>query len=56
LLPVDYDHLVLSMPHALVPLMCQNKRILFRLLFAASAESLLEVAADPHLGAEDRLL
>jgi hypothetical protein len=46
-------HLVFSVPHALVPLIWQNKRDLFRLLFEASAETLLEVAADPnHLGAE----
>lgn len=53
LLPVDYYHLVFSVPHTLVPLIWQNKKILFRLLFVASAETLLEVAADPkHLGAE----
>lgn len=53
LLPVDYYHLVFSVPHALVPLIWQNKRVLFRLLFEASAETLLEVAADPkHLGAD----
>jgi hypothetical protein len=53
LLLVDYYHLVFSVPHALVPLMWQNKRILFPLLFEASAETLLEVAADPkHLGTE----
>ena len=52
-LPVDYYHLVFSVPHALVPLIWQNKRVLFRLLFEVSAETLLEVAADPkHLGAE----
>jgi hypothetical protein len=50
---VDYYHLVFSVPQALVPLIWQNKRVLFRLLFEASAETLLEVAADPkHLGAE----
>ena len=53
LLPVDYYHLVFSVPHALVPLIWQNKKLLFRLLFEASAETLLEIAADPkHLGAE----
>jgi Putative transposase/Transposase zinc-binding domain len=53
LLPVDYYHLVFSVPHALVPLIWQNKKVLFRLLFEASAETLLEVAANPkHLGAE----
>jgi hypothetical protein len=52
LLPVNYYHLVFSVPHALVPLIWQNQRVL-RLLFEASAETLLEVAADPkHLGAE----
>jgi hypothetical protein len=53
LLPAGYYHLVFSVPHALVPLMWQNKRGLFQLLFEASAATLLEVAADPqHLGAE----
>ena len=53
LLPVSYFHLVFSVPHALVPLIWQNKKVLFRLLFEASSATLLEVAADPqHLGAE----
>lgn len=52
LLPVGYYHLVFSVPHALAPLIWQNKRILFTLLFEASATTLLEVAADSkHLGA-----
>ena len=37
LLPVGYFHLVFSVPHALVPLIWQNKRHLFGLLFDASA-------------------
>jgi hypothetical protein len=53
LLPVCYFHLVFSVPHALAPLMWQNKKLLFGLLFDASAATLLEVAADPtRLGAE----
>jgi hypothetical protein len=53
LLPVGYYHLVFSVPHTLVPLIWQNKRLLFALLFETSAETLLEVAADPkHLGAD----
>jgi hypothetical protein len=53
LLPANYFHLVFSVPHALVPLMWQNQRRLFSLLFESSAATLLEVAADPkHLGAE----
>src|SRR5262245_11726787 len=52
-LPVHYFHLVFSVPHTLVPLMWQNKKILFALLFEASAATLLEVAADPkHLCAQ----
>lgn len=53
LLPVTYYHLVFSVPHRLVPLVWQNKRTLFALLFEASAATLLEVAANPkHLGAD----
>jgi hypothetical protein len=53
LLPVGYFHLVFSVPHDLVPLIWQNQRVLFALLFEASAAALLEVASDPkHLGAE----
>jgi Putative transposase/Transposase zinc-binding domain len=53
LLPVRYFHLVFSVPHVLVPLMWQNKKLLFGLLFNASAATLLEVAADPaRLGCE----
>jgi tRNA(Ile2) C34 agmatinyltransferase TiaS len=51
LLPVSYYHLVFSLPHRLVPLVWQNQRQLFTLLFEASAATLWEVAADPkHLG------
>jgi len=55
LLPVTYYHLVFTVPHGLVPLMWQNKKALFTLLFEASGSgaALLEVAANPkHLGAE----
>ena len=57
LLSVGYYHLVFSVPHMLVPLMWQNKRPLFSLLFEASAATLLDVAADPkHLGAQPGFL
>ncbi len=53
LLPVGYFHLVFSVPHSLVPLIWQNKRFLFKLLFEASAATLLKVASDPkRLGAQ----
>jgi hypothetical protein len=53
LLPVRYVHVVFTLPHQLAPLAYQNKRLVYHLLLRASAETLLEVAADPrHLGAE----
>ena len=52
LLPVPYFHVVFTIPHDLSALMLQNKTILYDLLFQTSAETLIEVAADPkHLGA-----
>jgi hypothetical protein len=53
LLPVPYVHVVFTLPHDLAPLALHNKKIVYTLLFRASAATLLEVAADPrHLGAE----
>ena len=53
LLPIGYFHTVFSVPHQLIPLMWQNKKLLFSLLFQATGSTLLEVAADPkRLGAE----
>jgi hypothetical protein len=53
LLPVPYAHVVFTLPHELAPLAYQNKRVVYDLLFKASAATLLELAADPkHLGAE----
>ncbi len=53
LLPVPYVHLIFTIPHTLAPLVLHNKKLLYSLLFRASAETLLEIAAEPkHLGAE----
>ena len=53
LLAVAYVHVVFTLPHQLSPLALQNKKVLYDLLFGASAETLLQVAGDPkHLGAE----
>ena len=53
LLPTRYLHVVFTLPHRLAPLVLQNKKVLYGLLFRTSAETLLEVARDPrHLGAE----
>src|SRR5258708_3162695 len=53
LLPTRYGHVVFKLPPQLAPLALQNKKVIYDLLFRASAETLLEVARDPkHLGAE----
>jgi hypothetical protein len=53
LLPVSYVHVVFTIPHELSWLALQNKKVVYDLLFRASAATLMEIAADPkHLGAE----
>ena len=53
LLPTCYVHVVFTLPRELAPLALQNKKVVYDLLFRASAETLREVARDPrHLGAE----
>jgi hypothetical protein len=53
LLEVPYFHVVFTLPHELNPLCRRNARILYDLLFRASAETMLEVAANPkRLGAQ----
>src|SRR6266704_3240293 len=53
LLPTRYVHVVFTLPHVLAPLALQNKKLVYDLLFRASAETLLEVARTPsRLGAE----
>ena len=53
LLPVEYFHVVFTMPAEIAAIALQNKRTLYAILFAASAATLRTVAADPrHLGAE----
>lgn len=53
LLPVEYYHVVFTLPDQLGPLALQNKRVIYGLLFKAASETLTEIAADPrHLGAQ----
>jgi hypothetical protein len=52
LLPSRYVHVVFTLPRELAPLALQNKRLIYNLLFHSSAATLLEIARDPHLGAE----
>ena len=41
LLPIPYFHLVFTLPHQLNPLIQQNQRALYDLLFASAADTLL---------------
>jgi len=52
-LPVEYFHVVFTLPHEIGPLALQNQRQIYGMLFQAAAESLRTIAADPrHLGAQ----
>ena len=52
LLPVPYFHVVFTMPAAIADLAYQNKAVIYDLLFKASSETVLAIAADSkHLGA-----
>jgi hypothetical protein len=53
LLPIEYHHVVFTLPHELGPLALQNSPLVYELLFQAVAGTLRQIAADPkHLGAE----
>ena len=45
LLPIPYFHLVFTLPHGLNPVIRQNRRALFKLLFDAASQTLLEFGA-----------
>jgi hypothetical protein len=52
LLPVPYYHVVFTLPAAIADIAYHNKVVIYDLLFKASAETLITIAADPkHLGA-----
>jgi hypothetical protein len=52
LLPVPYYHMVFTLPAPIADIAYQNKAAIYDLLFKASAETLITIAADPkHLGA-----
>ena len=51
MLPVPYFHVVFTLPAAIAEIAYQNKAVIYNLLFKASSETLLRIAADPkHLG------
>jgi hypothetical protein len=52
LLPVSYFHVVFTLPSAIGDIAYHNKAVIYGLLFSASAETMLTIAADArHLGA-----
>jgi hypothetical protein len=52
LLPVEYYHVVFTLPAPIADIAYQNKTAIYGLLFDVAAQTLLTIAADPkHLGA-----
>ena len=53
LLDTQYFHVVFTLPEQIAPIAYQNKKVVYGILFRATAETLHTIAADPkHLGAE----
>lgn len=53
LLPVEYFHVVFTLPESFNSLALHNKRVVYDLLFRAASQTLIRIAADPkHLGVE----
>jgi len=52
LLPVEYYHVVFTLPGQISDIAYQNKAVIYAILFKAAAETLITIAADPkHPGA-----
>jgi hypothetical protein len=52
LLPVEYYHVVFTLPAPIADIAYQNKAEIYGILFKAAAQTLITIAADPkHLGA-----
>jgi hypothetical protein len=53
LLPLDYYHLVFTLPGPIAAIAYYNKTVIYDLLFEVAAQTLRTIAADPkHLGAQ----
>ena len=53
LLPVPYFHVVFTLPSEIADLAFYNRRVMYNMLFKASSQTMLRIAADPkHLGAK----
>ena len=51
LLPVPYFHVVFTLPAAIADIAYQNKAVIYDLLFKASSETMLTIAADRNISA-----
>jgi len=52
LLPVEYFHVVFTLPTQISDIAYQNKAVIYNILFTAAAQTLKLIGADPkHLGA-----
>lgn len=57
LLPVEYFHVVFTMPAPIAAIALQNKARVYDILFKAAAETIRVIGADPkHLGAETGMI
>jgi hypothetical protein len=53
LLPVEYFHVVFTLPEPIAELTFYNQEVMYGILFRAASEALLTIGADPqHLGAQ----
>jgi len=53
LLPVEYFHVVFTLPSQISDIAFQNKAVMYNILFKAASQTLLTIGADPkHLGAK----
>lgn len=53
LLPVEYFHVVFTVPDTIAAIALQNQRVVYDILFRMAGQALRRIAADPrHLGAE----
>lgn len=56
-LPIQYFHVVFTIPDLLNPLVLKNKKEIYSILFKASAQTLIELSQDPkYIGAEIGLM
>lgn len=57
LLPVPYFHIVFTVPAPVAAIALQNKRIVYDILFKATADTIRIISADPkHMGAETGMI